>query len=250
MTLHLLKVQPDMMRLGRWARDHGLLPARGDDDLGYALHALLAAAFGELAPKPFVLQRDEARPAALLAYSTRDPAELRDHAASFAEPDALAALGVDGFAAKAMPERFSVARRLGFAVRVRPTVRTDRDGQRDKVREVDAFLAAVTGTEPGKGPERGTVYQDWLAQRIRAGGAEPEAISLNSFRMLDVLRRGKDRVLRSQPGPDASFTGVLRIMDPDAFATLLGRGVGRHRAFGYGMLLLRPRPDVHVRQPC
>lgn len=249
MTLHLLKLQPDMIRLGRWARDYRLLPARGDEDLGYVLHALLAAAFGELAPKPFFLQREASRPAALLAYSVQEPDALRDHAAAFAEPDALAALGVDGLATKVMPERFAVGRRLGFTVRVRPTVRTDRDGQRDKVREVDAFLAAVTGTEPDAGPERGAVYQDWLIQRLRAGGVEPEEVSLDSFRLSDVLRRGQGRALQTQRGPDASFTGVLRVADPEAFAALLGRGVGRHRAFGYGMMLLRPALALPVASP-
>ena len=34
--------------------------------------------------------------------------------------------------------------------------------------------------------------------------------------------------------------GILAITDPTAFADLLARGVGRHRAYGYGMLLLRP----------
>lgn len=242
MTLHLLKLQPDVVRMGRWARDHRLLPARGDEDMGYALHALLTAAFSDLAPKPFVLQQDASRPVTLLAYSMREPDELRDHAASFAEPDALAALGMDGLTTKAMPERFAEKRRLGFAVRVRPTVRTDRDGQRNKVREVDAFLAAVTGTEPGAGPERGAVYQDWLAQRLRAGGAEPEGITLDSFRLSNVLRRGEARALQAPRGPDASFTGVLRVTEPAVFAALLGRGIGRHRAFGYGMLLLRPAP--------
>ena len=32
--------------------------------------------------------------------------------------------------------------------------------------------------------------------------------------------------------------GALTVIDPDAFAALLARGVGRHRA--YGMILLRP----------
>jgi len=241
-TLHLLKLQPDMVRLGRWARDQRLLPTRGDDDFGYALHALLAATFGELAPKPFVLRHgpDPQQPAALLAYSARGADALRDHAASFAEPDATGAIGLDTLATKLMPERFAAARRLGFAVRVRPTVRTDRDGRRDAVREVDAFLAAVTGLAPDGGPERSAVYQDWLAQRLRPGGAELEELSLDSFRLSDVLRRGKGRALLAQCGPDAAFSGVLRVTEPDAFADLLARGVGRHRAFGYGMILLRP----------
>ena len=34
--------------------------------------------------------------------------------------------------------------------------------------------------------------------------------------------------------------GILTVTDSAAFAALLARGVGRHRAYGYGMLLLRP----------
>ena len=34
--------------------------------------------------------------------------------------------------------------------------------------------------------------------------------------------------------------GILTITDAAAFSNLLARGVGRHRAYGYGMLLLRP----------
>jgi CRISPR system Cascade subunit CasE len=40
--------------------------------------------------------------------------------------------------------------------------------------------------------------------------------------------------------PQALVKGVLNIADSDAFNRLLARGIGRHRAFGYGMLLLRP----------
>ena len=43
-------------------------------------------------------------------------------------------------------------------------------------------------------------------------------------------------VLRS----DAVLRGVLSITNPRAFAELLARGIGRHRSYGYGMLLLRP----------
>jgi CRISPR system Cascade subunit CasE len=55
-----------------------------------------------------------------------------------------------------------------------------------------------------------------------------------------TLRRDKSRRLRSVEGPDASFSGVLVVEDPEKFAGLLAHGVGRHAAFGYGMLLLRP----------
>ena len=40
--------------------------------------------------------------------------------------------------------------------------------------------------------------------------------------------------------PDATIHGTLRVSDPDRFAEALRRGVGRHRTYGYGMVLLRP----------
>ena len=238
--LHMLQLRPDMGRLVRWAEERRLLPRRGDDDLGYALHAVLAAAFGDLSPKPFVLRRDRSRPAALLAYSGHDPAELREHAAAFAEPEVVAVLCLEDMASKLLPEHFAAGRRFGFSLRVRPTIRTDRDGDRERVREVDAFLAAVDGLSPGTGPDRGSVYRNWLADRLEAGGAVPERVTLEEFRLSNVQRRARDRTLNSRGGPDAVFSGVLRVTEPDAFNVCLTRGVGRHRAFGFGMLLLRP----------
>ena len=41
--------------------------------------------------------------------------------------------------------------------------------------------------------------------------------------------------------PDAWLRGHLEIRDGEAFSALLQRGVGRHRAFGYGCLLIAPR---------
>mgnify|MGYP006195752377 CR=1 FL=1 len=43
--LYLLHTQPDPQRLAAWAARHRLLDSQGD--LGYALHALLHAAFGD-----------------------------------------------------------------------------------------------------------------------------------------------------------------------------------------------------------
>ena len=39
---------------------------------------------------------------------------------------------------------------------------------------------------------------------------------------------------------DIVMHGTLSITDTQRFADLLTRGIGRHRAYGYGMLLLSP----------
>ena len=236
----MLQFAPDLPKVVRSAETQHLLHPRAEDDLGYALHALLKAAFDTLAPAPFALLRHPSRPTKLLAYSTHSGAALRDHAATFAEPYVATLVGVPELVDKQMPERFATGRRLGFSLRARPTVRTDRDGDRSRARERDAFLAAIADTEPGAGPSRGEVYQNWLAQRLAEGGARPEQLVLESFRLTTTLRRDGARKIQSFVGPDSCFSGLLRVIEPDRFAALLARGVGRHRAFGFGMLLLKP----------
>ena len=107
--------------------------------------------------------------------------------------------------------------------------------------------------EDGRGTapiSRGEVYLKWLGQRL-APGAELERATLEAFRLTRVLRRDGNRALVQIPSPsetmkgaaghpDATVAGTLIVRDTEAFAALLARGVGRHRAFGFGMLLLRP----------
>lgn len=260
MTLTLLQMRPALGPLLRWAERRKLVAAHGLDDLGYALHAILAAAFGEHAPKPFVLinpPRPRERPGAdsgpqLLGYTTRDATDLREHASAFAEPEVTEALGLGGLAVKVMPERFPAGMRLGFRTRIRPMVRRDRDGDRTRTREQDAYLAALDAHDGQVAPfSRGEVYRDWLARHLAASGAELEVASLDAFRLTRTLRRDQDRYLAQIPAssatmkgaaghPDATVTGVLAVRDPEAFSALLARGIGRHRAFGFGMLLLKP----------
>jgi len=228
--LWMIQLAPDINRLTRWAALEKLLHQVRQDDLGYAVHAALHAAFGTLAPQPWALMRDPGRPAKLLAYTTQDPKALHGQAMSFAEPDVHVALGLADLAAKPMPAEFPLGRRLGFALRIRPTIRTDRDGNRNQSRERDAFLAAITGTAPGEGPARGEVYCAWVTARL----------ALDSYQRSIVLRRDKERRLRPIEGPEAGVSGILRVTDPAAFVKLLAHGVGRHAAFGFGMLLLRP----------
>jgi len=232
----MLQMEPDMMRLARWAKSNGVLPRDGDDDLGYALHALLAACFADAAPKPFTLQPRPGAPH-ILAYAAMDADGLRAHALEFALPKALEAINIDSLVSKRMPETFATGRELGFTVRVRPMVRTDRDGNRNRAREIDAFEAAHD-------MPRATVYGDWLKRRMADGGCAVATLSLAGLQRTPVFRRDRDRALRRlggrQGGPDATFSGILRVTEPDKFHDLLARGVGRHRAFGFGMLLLRP----------
>jgi len=249
--LFLLRTRPDPRCLAAWAASHGVLPA-AQGDLGYALHGLLIAVFGEAAPQPFAY--DEVRQD-LLAYTTLSTEEISRHAA-LADPDAAQALGLcatvenAGFQLRPFPVLWPEGHLLRFQVRVRPIVRESKTG-----RERDAFLAAV---DKADGAElcRQDIYVQWLKDQVglrESGPREPwqgavEILDaqLSSFRLLEVLRKtqraqpDETRKRRAVGGPEALLQGVLRVTDPPAFAQLLARGIGRHRAFGFGMLMLRP----------
>lgn len=91
---------------------------------------------------------------------------------------------------------------------------------------------------------REAVYADWLKRQFGAA-ADLHEVRLIEFKLSSVLRQGAaqaegTRPKRPVPGPDATFNGVLQVRESDAFAALVARGIGRHRAFGFGMLLLKP----------
>lgn len=253
MTTYLLRFDPDLRLAGLWAEAEKLAP-RDDCDDGYVWHALLCAAFGKgEAPKPFRLLSRRGRPAQLLAYSQTSGEDLAALAQSYADPKAFSALGVETLAGKAMPD-FSAGRRLGFSIKLRPVVRADRDGDRRKTREIDVLVHA---RESGDQREKEEIYLDWTRRRLEAVGVEIEALRLDGLEGVNVARRGAvetgavergavergGRALRSIPGHAIGVAGVLRIVAPEAFNAALARGVGRHRAFGFGMLLLSP-PEV------
>jgi CRISPR system Cascade subunit CasE len=236
--MHMIDLPLDAGRLMQfaWGQGHG---RTADDDFGYATHAWLAATVGEMMPKPFrvIENRNGLR---LLGYTAQPVEALAEQAQTFAEPRAFAVADWDAAASKAMPNNWTPGRRLGFEVRVCPVSRAER--------ERDIFLVAIDRAEAEGNPvpERAAVYAHWLARQLkndRAIKVEPHALRMIGFRRFRGQRIAHGAVTskhRSVERPDALFSGDFEIDDAEAFARLLARGIGRHRAFGFGMLLLRP----------
>jgi CRISPR system Cascade subunit CasE len=246
--LHLLRFDLDAVRLAReGAAAH--LPTT-QDDLGFVVHAMLAGLFGEGAVQPFYVLDETARQVPVLAYSRRGDAELRDHAATYADPARHAACGWDGFAVKPMPDLPS-GRLLGFELRACPVVRLSsaievagKDGEPQRYEaghEVDAWLHRRFMVRNPAEVDRETAYTAWLSDRLGTA-ADLKDTHLTGFRRLRLVRRDHSAVRKTAilERPEALLHGTLEIQDAATFRRLLTRGVGRHCAFGFGMLLLRP----------
>jgi CRISPR system Cascade subunit CasE len=119
---------------------------------------------------------------------------------------------------------------LRFSLDLCPTVRVTGHGERD------AFLYRLDKEgAPEAGPlDRSTVYREYLAAHLK--GADLLDARLVSFQLKKMVRPRADRSFHSRTLPAARLEGVVRVTDPDAFKAQVAQGIGRQRAYGYGML--------------
>ena len=249
-ALHLIRIPLAVSALARWAGERGWLPGHNVAfDEGRALHHLVDEAFGPGVLRPFrLLVPPRSGEGNLYSYSRQDHDQLRSALQRYALPDHLAVLRPERLTSKTMPRDWSVGQRLGFDVCVRPVRRLHKDlvtpaGKFLRGAELDAFLSEALHRYPNSREgmaaaqrSREQVYLDWLIERL-APAAE---VDRQASRLVRFQRTRVSRGERAHEGPDAVFHGTLTVTEPHAFSDLLARGVGRHRAYGYGMLLLRP----------
>ncbi len=228
--LHLVRIPIEAARLMQFAFAQGI--TQEDETFGYPLHAWMTALWGELAPKPF---RYYGRRNELLAYSSQDAEALVAHARAFALPQAWAALHAEGLASKPMPETWRTGQRLRLEALVCPVSRKDGN-------EKDVFLRALDQTDKDSAPSRAEAYRQWFSRQL-GNAVQVQTIELLGMSArVKMLRRARNAInrLRTIERPQALFSAEVTIADSAAFAALLVRGIGRHRAFGFGMVLLSP----------
>lgn len=228
-ALHLVRIPVDAPRLLRFAMDHGI--TQEDETLGYTLHAWFAALFGELAPKPF---RYFERRGEVLGYAQLDAASLISQAQSFAHPMAWQALDAEGVASKPMPASWRPGQRLRLEVLACPISRKDAEEKDVYLRTIDRLGEAA--------PTRPETYRQWFAaQWAQVARLESiELLGLSARRRLLRRDHSNGNRLRLVERPQALFAADAVVLDGEAFAARLARGIGRHRAFGFGMVLLAP----------
>lgn len=250
-ALYLMRQGIDRAALSAFAIARGA----SDDDHGYALHLALRTRFGNAGPQPFRLVEG---PLPHLIGYLGDPAAL--HAALAlppADPMVEAVFAGDP-QVRAMPGEWRSGARYRFEVRVRPVVRfgtrrrtaraADRRAWQARAGEIDAFVAACEKASGDTPPDREAVYAAWLVARLD-GACTLEQLALRKMRRVNTVRaRHGGRGLHASETPEAVFAGTLVVADPARFAVLLAGGVGRHAAFGFGMLTLAPpglnRPGI------
>ena len=256
--LHMISMTVDLAAFRATMARQGI---SGDE--GLALHHFLSETLGRGIVQPFRLMpgRKNAPTASLYGYGAQGKDELKATADICALPEMKKILNPGTLESKVMPTMFKIGKRLGFDVRVRPVRRLtsslmaeSHEVRRDKTKgksvkplaagsEVDAFHLErmrsnpePDGTITAELPTREQVYQTWLTHRFGdAVELDPKTCRMARYERRTVLRGGKKRI-----GPDVTIHGEFLVKDPQRLADLIAKGIGRHTAYGYGMLLLRP----------
>ena len=256
-TVHLIRARIGTNALTRWTGERGWTGNRaGTFDQGRALHHLVDEMFGPSALRPFRLLVPQRRSEGnLYAYSALDATALRRAADIQAKPDHLLVLPLERLQSKPMPIDWAPGQRVGFNVRVRPVRRIGKpietqSGTIAAGSELDAFLLEAIRRHPEERSgmrkserTREVVYLDWLAERL----CDAARLDSQASRVVQFQRTVVSRRTGGVEGPDAVVHGTMTVENGEQFGELLRHGVGRHRAFGYGMILLsapsRPLPD-------
>ena len=127
MTLHLVRIPLDTIKLARWAGVRGWVKRKGHHtsfDEGRALHHLVTEALGPGVFKTFrLLVASRKTVGNLYAYSLSDAAALRLAADAHALPEHLNVFRSEQIQSKPMPSSWREGQRLGFDVRTRPVRR-------------------------------------------------------------------------------------------------------------------------------
>lgn len=134
-----------------------------------------------------------------------------------------------------------VGERLAFRLRANPTVAKSVTGKRGQ--RADVLMAAKYPFEAGQ--ERTSqacteamdqAARQWLSERAESFGfhlpVEPE---VGAYRQ-HALQKGKGRPIRFS---SVDYEGLLEVTDPGRLIETLAQGIGRAKAFGCGLMLLR-----------
>jgi len=129
--------------------------------------------------------------------------------------------------------------RYGFALRVNPTTAISQPDRKPSLR-VDVLMRAKHDRGAPLSPEeRETVALNWLEQKIQRNGA---TLDRPYCQVLDYSQIHPPRKNRHQKATISVIDteGVLTVTAPDLLTKALIGGIGHGKAFGLGLLLLRP----------
>jgi CRISPR system Cascade subunit CasE len=132
--------------------------------------------------------------------------------------------------------------RLGFDLRANPVVSVpEKTGHRGKRHDV-VMHALHKIAHDGRTTARDAAIREagasWLARKAEIGGfsMDPDRLYMDGYDKVRIPRDGARTIVFSA----MTFQGVLTVHDPARFLASMVHGFGAAKAFGCGLMLIRP----------
>jgi CRISPR system Cascade subunit CasE len=111
--------------------------------------------------------------------------------------------------------------------------------------ELDAYLLKRLTLGQQAPIDRELIYRQWFEDRLKDPsrcGARLTRVRVAGFSRRRMVRRTQGSIRRAMTieRPEVHVDGELVIEDGEAFLRFLAHGVGRHRAFGFGAMIIVP----------
>lgn len=155
------------------------------------------------------------------------------------EPTPVA--GLLSVESKTFKPALTAGQRLAFRLRANPTVARRVEQGRSSRSDVlmDAKYAFDRSERKSTACQQAmdVAARNWLATRAAANGFKLLADPFVSAYQQHELRKGKQS--KSIRFSSLDYEGVIEVEDPESLVTALHHGIGRSKAFGCGLMLIR-----------
>lgn len=236
--INIVQVNIDIVRAVRHLQAFFTRGQLADDSL--VLKSMLTEAFGGPVIRPWAVHAIRDERVVIVGYASI-PADEANERRALSLPSIQAS--VDVALGAALPD-LKKGQSYRFALRLVPTIRVTKKETGSRYGERDAFLAEADRVGVGAGLTRDEVYQRYLVERLP--GAEVMQCRLSGFRLTRFVRPRIGGRWASKTMPEAVLEGTLKVVDRQALIAVITRGIGRQRAYGYGMLRLQPDRPLTV----
>jgi len=147
---------------------------------------------------------------------------------------------------KAYAPKIQAGRQLAFSLRVNPVVTrvsgTGKKQRHDVVMDLKKQLDYQLMPKADRPPVAGLIQQagvTWLESRAEKHGFsfDPNAVQVDGYLRHRVSKKRGDKEINFST---LDYSGLLTVTDPELFKSVLFQGIGPAKAFGCGLLLVRP----------
>ncbi|WP_026321270.1 type I-E CRISPR-associated protein Cas6/Cse3/CasE [Arhodomonas aquaeolei] len=206
----------------------------------YGNHQLLWRLFpDDHAERPFLFRQELERD----SHTVAEPRGLPlFYVLSTAEPRSVP--GLLDCESRAFEPRLRTGQCLAFRLRANPVVARREEGRR-RSRHHDVLMDAKRQARhdgvtepPAIQAHMDEAARRWLGDESRsdrAGYRLPAVPQVSGYRQHAYRRRGREIRFSS-----VDYEGIIEVTSPERFRTTLAEGIGRSRAFGCGMWMIRP----------